>query len=806
MQGVGLFAVKAQVFPYCRWREASTTQRVTSTKDNSCSCVCSAYFLHEASFRDHASYVWSSIVDEILSWSVYGHRVLTCALRGDLERRESDTGALVAWRLFFREWLEWCRARSRVPHAANMYSISTTTRSAVLAHRTCQTVLLSRMECALSRTTCRGTCVRVFHNDTMHTTAALRRLLVPVDLWTVETLWRCVPRCRHFCSSSRSKCHVKHAWSTVGNELRLVRLDCCFTRPVQRVYGEDARGFSWVRTCFDVTWPQQTCFLFLLPREMRVRCDLFDMTWLNSSVFSQVRTCHDIVGASSLCTHRFHIWAKIRSDQPTWHLFPLSAIAVDKKIVQTCTKNSVWQRVDGVDDLRLAICTVDSSRRFFVTARGKRDTADVGPPSQQSRRHRCVRITTSVPLLVPALRPQANPTVSCVTWLRLVCCLLDLQCFHLALSVILRSIGLCEEICGEETPDARGHRCMSVLSFKKWALSCATCRGTLSECSQQHDATTAALRRQLEPVDVGTLWRCVPRCRHLCSSGWINRSCESMHGRPWVKELRLVWSDCCFPLFVHAVSPQAKHTIWCHETKANMCDFDITLWSVISSQNVRHDANWWKHISLRGMYSTVFMAGRDGLTASTDNVGAHGHSPFSPFEPTPVLSTVRVVFWTSSAFCKISRYGIAWHDVQRQTQDESLSPSCTGVFENWLHRMMWSARAFFVPSSGTEPHHVTLQTLNLGSNEVGADDASALAAILQAAFVLSTLCLCVSHTVDSEIAISMLQSKGSDLRIVACRYDSDAAPEYSSRTGSDLRVLQHQHFIGDDCLVILTTK
>ena len=76
--------------------------------------------------------------------------------------------------------------------------------------------------------------------------------------------------------------------------------------------------------------------------------------------------------------------------------------------------------------------------------------------------------------------------------------------------------------------------------------------------------------------------------------------------------------------------------------------------------------------------------------------------------------------------------------------------------------------------SETEPHQVntTVQTLNLGYNEVGADGASALAAALQAAFVLRTVCLLVSYTVESERTTSMSDSEGSYAPIVAFRVDS----------------------------------
>ena len=82
------------------------------------------------------------------------------------------------------------------------------------------------------------------------------------------------------------------------------------------------------------------------------------------------------------------------------------------------------------------------------------------------------------------------------------------------------------------------------------------------------------------------------------------------------------------------------------------------------------------------------------------------------------------------------------------------------------------ARAFFVPSFETTPHqpNTALETLNLSHNKVGADGASALAAALQAAFVLSTICLLMSYTVETKIATSMSHSEGSDVRIVAFRF------------------------------------
>ena len=64
-----------------------------------------------------------------------------------------------------------------------------------------------------------------------------------------------------------------------------------------------------------------------------------------------------------------------------------------------------------------------------------------------------------------------------------------------------------------------------------------------------------------------------------------------------------------------------------------------------------------------------------------------------------------------------------------------------------------------------------------------------------------TICLLLSYTVESERAISMLHSEGSDVRIIAFRTESGVSSENSAQTDGDLRVLCEQHFVGDDCSV-----
>ena len=80
----------------------------------------------------------------MFSQCVHGHLALNGAVRGDLRRRESDAGG----------------------------------------HR-CVSVLLFFTRCHARHVV--GLCLSV-HNNTMHTTTALGRLLGPVEGWTVNTL------------------------------------------------------------------------------------------------------------------------------------------------------------------------------------------------------------------------------------------------------------------------------------------------------------------------------------------------------------------------------------------------------------------------------------------------------------------------------------------------------------------------------------------------------------------------------------------------------------------------------------------
>ena len=52
----------------------------------------------------------------------------------------------------------------------------------------------------------------------------------------------------------------------------------------------------------------------------------------------------------------------------------------------------------------------------------------------------------------------------------------------------------------------------------------------------------------------------------------------------------------------------------------------------------------------------------------------------------------------------------------------------------------------------------------------------------------------------------MLHSEGSDVRIDAFRVDSGVSSEDLAQTDGGLRVLCEQHFVGDDCSVISTTR
>ena len=64
-----------------------------------------------------------------------------------------------------------------------------------------------------------------------------------------------------------------------------------------------------------------------------------------------------------------------------------------------------------------------------------------------------------------------------------------------------------------------------------------------------------------------------------------------------------------------------------------------------------------------------------------------------------------------------------------------------------------------------------------------------------------TICLLLSYTVESERAISVFHSEGSDVRIVAFRTESGVSSENSAQTDGDLRVLYEQHFVCDVCSV-----